>query len=106
MGKDTTYKRLTKYSIEFMTPHESNTIRHTAVKAGIFQSEFGIRAGFPCRSWRPTHSTKPGTKTTATVIKVALSGSLILEELPVTLLFPSASEDFSRTQMGPTYAST
>jgi hypothetical protein len=50
------------------------------------QREFGIRAGRPRRSWRPTQSTNAARKTNERTSRVMLTGCLITVKSPVRAL--------------------
>lgn len=62
------------------------TARQIVVKVLLRQSEFGIMAGRPSRSWRPTHRMNTGIKANEMLRRAMLEGSLISEVLPVIVL--------------------
>jgi hypothetical protein len=63
-------------------PHVKKTATQIVVKTRFRQSEFGMMAGLPNRSWRPTHQMKAGMRRMASVRSTILEGWRIEERLP------------------------
>lgn len=61
-----TYKRVEKYCKELVAAQQKNTLMQMQVKGTFDHSEFGMTAGLPRRSCRPTQSTKAGSSAMAT----------------------------------------
>ena len=68
---------------------------HMEVNAEFSQSEFGIRAGLPSRSWRPTQKMNAGTRRSETARRARLSASRIFERLAVIDLYQKCYREIS-----------
>ena len=79
--------KLQNHSMPLRTAQESMTVVQMDAKAGFFQSEFGIRAGLPSFSWRPTQSMNVGTEAREIVRRAIVEGSRMWDRWPVMLLF-------------------
>lgn len=57
------------------------------MKMRLRHSEFGITAGFPSRSWRPTQITKAGANVTDNINVTSVPDLVMLDTLSVIVLF-------------------
>lgn len=73
-------------STALKAPHIMKTARQIVVNVLFRQSEFGIMAGRPMRSCRPTQSMKHGIRANEILSRTILDGSLMSDVLPVIVL--------------------
>lgn len=67
-------------------PHIRKTLMQTLAKILLLHNEFGISAGLPRRSWRPTHRTNANMSVTERIDRQMLVGDLMFELSAVTIL--------------------
>jgi hypothetical protein len=75
----TSWKKSVRYvSIALKTPHVMKTPMQTTLKMRFRQREFGMMAGRPSLSCRPTQSMNPGIRHIAVIRRPRVVGSRIL----------------------------